>query len=555
MKRKIVIVGGVAGGAAAAARLRRLNEEDDIIMFERGEYVSFANCGLPYYIGEKIQARGKLLVQTVEGLNKRFKLDVRNFSEVISIDRANKKVRVRNVKDGTEYEESYDYLILAPGAKPIVPDIAGIREAANVFTLRNIADTDAITAFIKTTNPNRAVIIGGGAIGLEMAENLRVRGLDVTLIEASEQVMGPLDPEMAQMVHEHMVGHGVELILKDGVSAIEEEGHMVKLQSGRNVEADLIILAIGVQPESTLAKDAGLKLGVRGSIVVNKQLQTSDPNIYAVGDAIEVTDKINGQPTVVTLAWGASRQGRLVADHINGLPVHFGGLQGTAIAKVFDLTVAMTGNNEKTLRKYGMPYRTVHVHPASHASYYPNAAPIALKLLFHPENGTILGAQAVALDGADKRIDVIATAMKGGLTVYDLPDLELAYAPPFSSSKDPVNIAGYAASNIMDGLVETVQWYEIDELVKAGALLIDVRDPKEREAGYIEGSVNIPLNDLRERIDELPKDREIYVSCQVGLRGYLAARLLSGYGIKAKNVDGGYKTYYYGIASLHNCSK
>jgi len=542
-KKKIIIVGGVAGGATAAARLRRLNEQDEIILVERGEYISFANCGLPYYIGGVITNRNKLLVQTVEGMSRRFKLDIRNLSEVTEIHRDRKSVSIRNLQTGEVYEETYDKLILSPGANPIVPNWPGVSEAEALFTLRNIPDTDRIKSYLDTNQPKHAVVIGGGFIGVEMIENLVERGVNVTLVEMANQVMTPLDIEMAAIVQSHMKSHGVEMIFQDAVEELSDNGKKVKLASGKELNADMIILAIGVQPENKLAVHAGLPVGVRGAIQVNEHLQTEDPDIYAIGDAIEVVDYINGQPTVVPLAWGANRQGRIVADLINDRDVKFGGVLGTAIAKIFDLTVATTGNNEKTLKRLALPYQAIHIHPNSHAGYYPGAAVISLKLLFEPVSGKIYGAQAIAANGADKRIDVIATAIKGGLTVYDLPDLELAYAPPYSSAKDPVNMAGYVASNIADGLVEIVQWHEIDEIVSKGGLLIDVRDAAERENGFIPGSINIPLNDLRDRLDEVPMDRTIYVSCQVGLRGYLAARILTEHGYTVKNVDGGYRTY------------
>ncbi|BDG48585.1 CoA-disulfide reductase [Parageobacillus sp. KH3-4] len=541
--RKIVIVGGVAGGATAAARLRRLSEKYQIIMFERGEYISFANCGLPYYIGEVITDRNKLLVQTVEGMAKRFRIDVRHLSEVTAIHRDRKTVTVKNIRTGEEYEETYDTLILSPGAKPMIPPIFGIHETNMLFALRNLSDTDKIKAYVDHKKPKSAVVIGGGFIGVEMAENLVKRGVNVTLVEMANQVLAPIDYEMASIVHAHMRENGVNLILEDGVKAFEDNGRRVVLNSGRTLETDMIILAIGVQPESQLAKNAGLELGVRGTIKVNEYLQTSDPNIYAIGDAIEVKNYIHGFATFVPLAWPANRQGRLVADHIHGLDVKYNGTLGTAIVKIFELTVAATGSNEKTLKQLGIPYEVVHVHPMSHASYYPNATQMTLKLIFDKETGKIYGAQAVGKDGVDKRIDVIATAIKGGLTVRDLPDLELAYAPPFSSAKDPVNIAGYAASNILDGMVETVQWHEIDGIVANGGMLIDVRTPKEAAHGTIPGAINIPLDELRERLAELPKDKTIYVTCQVGLRGYLATRILHDNGFRAKNLDGGYKLY------------
>ncbi|MDN9011371.1 CoA-disulfide reductase [Brevibacillus laterosporus] len=546
MKKKIIIVGGVAGGATAAARLRRLSERDELIMIERGEHISYANCGLPYYIGEVIEQRSKLFLQSVEGMSQRFNMDIRIRSEVTHINREKKTVTIHNLQSKEIYEESYDILLLSPGAKPIRPAIPGIDEAKQLFTLRSVSDTDAIKSYVDQQQPTRAVVIGGGFIGVEMAENLSERGLDVTLVEMGKQVMAPLDIEMAAVVHEHMRAKGITLLLQDGVEAFGDQGRIVRLSSGRELVTDMIILAIGVQPESQLAKEAGLVVGVRGAIRVNKHMQTDDPAIYAIGDAVEVTDYINNQPTHIPLAWPANRQGRLVADHINGRDVQYNGTLGTSIAKVFDLTVATTGNNEKTLLRAGIEYTAIHVHPASHAGYYPGAAPIWMKLLFDKTTGKIYGAQAISADGADKRIDVIATAIKGGLTIHDLPDLELAYAPPYSSAKDPVNMVGYVASNIADGLVDIVQWHEIDQIVADGGLLVDVREPIEREAGYIKGSINIPLPKLRNRLAELPKDQTIYVSCQVGLRGYLAARLLSEYGYQVKNVDGGYKTYRMG---------
>lgn len=541
--KKIVIVGGVAGGATAAARLRRLNEEDKIVLFEKGEYISFANCGLPYYIGEVIKERSKLLVQTVEGMSKRFRIDIRNLTEIICINREENTVTARNLLTGEEYEETYDVLLLSPGSKPMKPPIPGLDEAKALFTLRNVPDTDRIKNYVDELHPKQAVVIGGGFIGVEMAENLVERGVEVTLVEMGNQVMAPIDFEMAQLVHTEMRKHGVNLVLEDGVHSFEENGKIVRLNSGKQIETDMIILAIGVQPESGLAKEAGLEIGIRGTIKVNQHLQTSDPSIYAVGDAIEVKDFNNGFEAFVPLAWPANRQGHLVADHINGFHAEYKGTLGTSIAKIFDLTVAATGNNEKTLKRIGVSYDVVHIFPNNHAGYYPGAAQLALKLLFDKESGKIFGAQAVGKDGTDKRIDVIATAIKGGLTVEDLPDLELAYAPPYSSAKDPVNYAGYVAVNIMEGKVETVQWHEVDEIIKNGGYLIDVRDPQECTRGIIKGAVNIPLNDLRERLDEVPTDKELYVTCQVGLRGYLASRILMENGFKVKNLDGGYKLY------------
>ncbi|OMF66064.1 CoA-disulfide reductase [Paenibacillus glucanolyticus] len=543
MGNKIIIVGGVAGGASAAARLRRLDERSSIILVERGEYISFANCGLPYYIGETIQERSKLLVQTVPGLSSRYQLDVRNLSEVTSIQREEKQVTIKNLRTGDIYTESYDYLILSPGAKPMVPDIPGLSESRNVFTLRNIPDTDRIKQYIEKKKPKQAVIVGGGFIGLEMAENLAEQGIQVTLIEMANQVMAPLDYEMASIVHSHLMEQGVRLILEDGVRAFHDGGSRIELSSGQLVSTDMTFLSIGVRPENVLAVESGLQVNERGGIRVNAHMQTSDPHIYAIGDAIEVNDYIHQSPAIIPLAGPANRQGRLVADHIYGKSSSYKGTLGSSIAKVFELTVAATGSNEKRLKQMKIPYQAIHIHPLSHAGYYPGAYPISLKLLFHPESGQIYGAQAVGADGVDKRIDVIATAIKGNLNVWDLTEVELSYAPPYSSAKDPINYAGYVASNILDGLVETVQWFEMNDLVSSGATLIDVREPSERGAGYIEGSINIPLNDLRSRLKDLPQNETLYVTCQVGLRGYLAARILTEHGFRVKNLDGGWKTY------------
>ncbi|MGG4213450.1 CoA-disulfide reductase [Paenibacillus sp. FSL L8-0638] len=543
MGRKIVIIGGVAGGASAAARLRRWNEEDEITLFERGEHVSFANCGLPYYIGGAIPAREKLFLQTPQGIRDRFNIDVRVLKEVIQIDREQKLVHFRDMVTGETDEQSYDIVVLSPGAKPMIPDIPGLHEAVNVFTLRNIHDTDVIKAYVDERHPQHVTVIGAGFIGLEMAENLRERGLAVTIIDRGQQLLNPLDPEMAKWVEQHMRLNGVEVRLEEGVTAFEEQGAQLRLTSGGVLQTDMVILAIGVVPENELAKQSGLELGFRGAIQVNAQLQTSDSAIYAVGDAIQVKDRNHGFATMVSLAWGANRQGRLAADHINGQTISYDGALGTSVIKTFALTSASTGNNEKTLQRLGVPYQAVHIHPGSHAGYYPGASPIAMKLLFNPENGMIYGAQAVGADGADKRIDVIATAIRGHLNVRELADIELAYAPPYSSAKDPVNMAGYVASNIMDGLVQTIQWHEVDDFHRKGGLIIDVRDAVELQAGAIPGSIHIPLAEIRERMAEIPSDLEIAVSCQVGLRGYIAARILTQYGYRVRNVDGGYKTY------------
>lgn len=543
MNQKVIIVGGVAGGASTAARLRRLNEKAQIIMFEKGQYISFANCGLPYYIGDVITERDQLLVQTVQGMNQRFGIDIRNLSEVIKIDKENKVVTVKNHKTDEVYEETYDVLVLSPGATPLKPEIPGINECNNLFTLRNIPDTDQIKAFVDHQKPKHAVVIGGGFIGLEMAENLYERGIEVTLVEASNQVMAPLDIEMVSIIHEHLIDKGVNLLLSDGVKSFENTGRKVVLNSGRVIETDMIILSIGVRPETTIAQEAGLNLNERGAIIVDKMMRTSDQSIYALGDAVEVMDYINQKPTMIPLAWPANRQARVVANNICGKTSEYKGTLGSSVAKVFDYTVAATGNNEKTLNKLGLEYKAIHIHPGSHAGYYPGAYPIAFKLLFNPKTGQIYGAQGVGMYGVEKRIDIIATAIKGNLNVTDLQDIEVCYAPPFNSAKDPVNMFGYYAENLIDGLVETIDYSEVDHLIEQGAFILDVREEMEQVSGKIANSVNIPLGMLRQRLDELPKDQMIYVTCQVGLRGYIACRLLSQYGFSCKNIDGGVKTY------------
>ncbi|MCB6983657.1 CoA-disulfide reductase [Peptostreptococcus anaerobius] len=542
--KKILIVGGVAGGATAAARLRRLDETSQIIMFERGEYISFANCGLPYYIGGVIENREALLVQTVEGMSKRFNLDIRNFSEVVSIDPENKTISVKNLKTNEEYKESYDELILSPGASPIKPPIPGLDKADNVFTLRNIPDTDRIKAYVDDNRPKEAVVIGGGFIGVEMAENLVERGVKVHLIEMLEQVMAPFDYEMAQILHGHMEDNGVDLILGDGVDSFKNDGNTIVLKSGKQISTDMTILSIGVRPENQLAKDAGLDLGPRGHILVDENMMTSKDHIYAVGDAIQTKDLIFQEGASIALASPANRQARIVADRINGIDSKYKGVLGTSVAKVFDMTASSTGNNEKKLKQMGIEnYETVHLHPLSNAGYYPTANPMDLKLIFEVPSGKVLGAQAIGYTGVEKRIDVIATAIAAGMTVRELQDIELAYAPPFSSAKDPVNMAGYAASNILDGLVKKVDVMEIDQLVEDGEYLLDIRTGEEYSLGNINGSVNIPLDELRDRMDEIPKDRIIYVNCQVGLRGYLGCRILNQNGFNTYNLDGGYSLY------------
>lgn len=543
MSKKVVIVGGVAGGASTAARLRRLEENVEIIMFEKGEYISFANCGLPYYIGEVITEREKLIVQTVEAMSDKFNMDIRNLSEVINIDKENKKVTVKNHKTGKTYDESYDVLVLSPGASPIKPPISGINDCNNLFTLRNIPDTDKIKAYVDKDTTKKAVVIGGGFIGIEMAENLVERGIDVTLVEASSQVMAPLDVEMVSTIHEHLIDHGINLILDDGVKEFKNNGKIVALNSGKEIETDLIILSIGVRPETSIAKNAGLKLNERGAIVVDEYMKTSDENIYALGDAVEILDFVNKKPTMIPLAWPANRQGRLVADNICGKNIKYKGTLGSSVAKIFDYTVATTGNNEKILKRLGIDYEVVHIHPNSSAGYYPGAFPIAYKMIFDKKTGKIYGAQGVGIEGVEKRIDVLATAIKANLTVFDLQDVEPCYAPPYNSAKDPVNMLGYYASNIIEGDIKTIQYHEVDEVLDRGDIILDVRDEFELATGMIEGSINIPLGSLRKRINELPQDKIIYVTCQVGLRGYIACRILTQRGYNCFNIDGGIKTY------------
>lgn len=542
MKKKIVIIGGVAGGATAATRLRRLSENDEIILFEKGEYISFANCGLPYHIGGSIKNREDLLLQTVDGMSQQYGLDIRNFSEVTAIHPQKKSVSVTNHQTNETYEETFDQLIISTGAKAIVPPIEGLDTAANVFSLRNIPDMDHIKDYIKEHHVTQASIVGGGFIGLEMMENLVELGLQVHLIEMSDQVMPNIDFELAQILHAQIDLHGVDLILGDGLKAIQQQGRELLLTSGKKIPTDLTILAIGVTPESTLTKEAGIELGLRGAIKVDQKLRTNFPDIYAIGDVIEVTDFVNGTPTLIPLAWPANRQGRLVADIINGIDARYTATQGTSVAKIFELTAASTGNSEKTLKRLEIPYHSIHIHPNSHAGYYPGASPIALKLLFSPD-GKILGAQGVGTDGVEKRIDVISTAMKFGATADELAGIELAYAPPYSSAKDPVNMLGYTADNLLTKRIETVSWQEVDELIEKEAYLLDIREEFEQATGKLPNSHSIPLSQLRARLAELPKDQTIYVYCQVGLRGYNAARILMQQGFPVKNIDGGYKTY------------
>ncbi len=542
-RKRIVIVGGVAGGASAAARARRLSEDAEIVMFERGQYISFANCGLPYHIGGQIQERQRLLVQTPEAMNRRFAIDVRTRSEVTRIDREKHEVTVRDLAKGQDYQIAYDALILSPGAEPVRPKMSGV-DSPRVFTLRSIPDMDAIKAAVEQQETRRAVVVGGGYIGLEMTEALVDRGLEVSLVELEPCVMGTVDPEMAAPLHEEMRLHGVDLHLGTSVTEIDtQEGSvLVRLNDGQQIETDLVVMAVGVRPEVKLAREAGLQVGTRGGIVVDEHMRTSDPDIYAAGDAVEVTDFVGGFATVIPLAGPANRQGRIAANSIFGRESRYTKTQGTAICKVFNLAVATTGMNEKNLKRQQIAYEKVYVHPASHAGYYPGASQLSLKLLFDPQTGKVLGAQCVGTKGVDKRIDVIAVAMRAGMTVFDLQDLELCYAPPFGSAKDPVNYAGFVAANAIAG---DMPLCHVHELVnpRENQRLIDVRSPGEVQAGTIPGAINIPIDELRSRLGNLPKDKELLIFCQVGLRGYLACRILNQRGFSSRNLTGGYKTY------------
>ncbi|MGM0551294.1 MAG: CoA-disulfide reductase [Bacteroidota bacterium] len=551
---KYIIIGGVAGGATTAARLRRLDEQAEILMFERGKNISYANCGLPYYIGEVIKEREKLLVQTPESFNARFNIDIRVESEVIDINRQEKTVTVRDIVKGEEYTESYDKLILAPGAEPVRPSLPGIKDE-KIFTVRNVKDTDTIKGFIDTQKPKHALVVGAGFIGLEMAENLHHRGILVTIVEMAGQMMSPLDYEMAAEVHQHLKTKDVEFFLGVGVSAFSSKGSRLEAQltSGRSLETDMVILSIGVRPESQLARKAQLELGEKGGIVVNDYLQTSDPNIYALGDAIEFRHPILGTKMPTYLAGPANKQGRMVADNIvRGNKRIYKGAIGTAIAKVFDITVAACGVPEKELKKRGIPYEASITHGSSHAGYYPDAMPLSMKIVFDPESGKLFGAQIVGYEGVDKRIDLIATVLQHGGTIFDLEEIEHAYAPPFSSAKDPVNIAGFVAENIMDGTTRIAHWNEVAEINDREWNLVDVRTADEFSLGTIEGAMNIPVDELRFRMGELTKEKKILVFCGVGLRGHVAARMLSQMGYEVWNLSGGYKTYEHATQKQSN---
>lgn len=547
-----LIIGGVAGGATVAARLRRMDEKANIILFERGKYVSYANCGLPYYIGDTINNREKLFVQTAKGFTDRFRIDIRTEQEVTAIRPDKKEVEIKNLSTGETYTETYDKLVLSPGAEPLRPGIEGIG-SKKIFTLRNVPDTDTIKNYVNTENPKRAIVVGGGFIGLEMAENLHDLGIQVDVVEMANQVMAPLDFSMAAIVHRQLTDKGVGLHLEDGVSRFEEKdgGVTVHLRSGKQIATDMVLLSIGVRPETKLAKDAGLAIGERGGIAVNDYMQTSDAYIYALGDAVEVRHLVTGQPALIPLAGPANKQGRIVADNIVfGNKKKYPGSIGTSIAKVFDLTVAAAGANAKLLQRNNIPYISSYTHGASHAGYYPGAVPLSIKILFAPENGKLLGAQIVGFNGVDKRIEMLAQVIQRGGTVHDLAELEHAYAPPYSSAKDPVNMAGFVAENILNKKSRIIQWRELAEL-PADTIRIDVRTHDEYKLGTIPGFINIPVDELREHLDELPKEKPIVVTCAVGLRGYLAYRILVQNGFKhVRNLSGGYKTWSVATAPI-----
>lgn len=542
---KYLIIGGVAGGATVAARLRRMDEKADIILFERGKYVSYANCGLPYYIGGTIAQRSKLFVQTVKGFTDRFRIDIRVEQEVTAIHHEKRLIEIKRLDSGETYTETYDKLVLSPGAEPLRPNIEGI-DSKKIFTLRNVPDTDAVKNHIDTVHPSRAVVVGGGFIGLEMAENLHQRGLHVDVVEMANQVMAPLDFSMAAIVHRHLTDKGVGLYLEDGVVRFEEQDDkmIVHLRSGRQIATDMVLLSIGVRPEIRLAQQAGLTIGERKGIVVNQYMQTSDPDIYALGDAVEVMHLITGKPALIPLAGPANKQGRIVADNIVfGNNQTYRGSMGTSVAKIFDLTVATAGANAKLLKANNIEYISSYTHGSSHAGYYPNAVPLSIKILFSPTDGRLFGAQVVGFEGADKRIEMFAQVIQRNGTVYDLTQLEHAYAPPYSSAKDPVNMAGYVAENILSGKSRIIHWREIDSL-PADTVRIDVRTREEFRMGTIPGFRNIPVDELREHLGELPSDKPIVVTCAVGLRGYLAYRILVQNGFKdVRNLSGGYTTW------------
>lgn len=538
---KVIIVGGVAGGMSAATRLRRLYEKAEIVILEKGPFVSFANCGLPYYVSGEIADKEALLVQTPESLHRRFNLDVRPFNEVIEIEAAKKVVTIQNQTE--TYQESYDFLILSPGAKPFVPPISGIEEAKNTFTLRNVPDLDKIMQAL-TPNVKKATVIGAGFIGLEMAENLKKTGLDVTIIEKAPHVLPPLDEEMASFVQKELIDNGVNVITGQSAVAFKQAGREIVLEDGTQLETDITILSVGVQPETTLAQKAGIELGLRGGIVVDEKYETNLAGIFAVGDAIVTKQQISNEDALIPLASPANRQGRQVADVIYGLPRKNRGSIGTAIVRVFHLSAAATGLNEKAVQQAGLPYAVVHVSGKDHAGYYPGATELTLKLIFNPTTGTIYGAQGIGAKGVDKRIDVLATAIKGEQTIFDLPELEFTYAPPFGSAKDPVNMLGYSALNIAEDFSQNIQWYELSDEIKKGKVLLDVRNEAELiNNGQFLQSVHIPLDTLRNNLAQLDKEKEYIVTCHSGLRSYIAERILKQNGFDVVNLDGAFALY------------
>lgn len=541
MSKKVLIVGGVAVGASVAARLRRLDENAEIIIFEKGPYISYANCGLPYHIGEVIKDREKLLVTKPKLMKDRFKIDVRTESEVIKIDSKNKTVKVNSKEKGV-YEENYDYLVLSPGAKPIKPNIDGI-DNKKIFTLRNVPDTDKINEFIKSKDVKNAIVVGGGYVGVEMAENLKERNIDVILVEAAPHILAPFDSDMVTMLEKELEDKGVNLILNDGIKAFKdvENGVEIETASGIKLKTDLVIFAIGVTPDVEFLKDSGLELGTRGHIITDSSMKTNLEGVFAGGDAVEVIDFVNNTKTAIPLAGPANKQGRIIADNISGINTTYKNTQGTSVIKVFDMTAASTGNNERTLQRLKIPYKVIYVHPNNHAGYYPGATPISLKLIFNDE-AKILGAQAIGYDGVEKRIDIIATVLRLGGTVYDLTELELSYAPPFGSAKDVVNFAGYVAENVLTGKSEVVLPRDIEGRDKDKVVILDVRTSVERENGSLEDSIHIDVNDLRNKLNELDKTKEYWVHCAVGLRAYVAERILKQHGFVAKNITGGYKS-------------
>lgn len=537
---KTVIVGGVAGGASAAARLRRLDESAQIIILERGEYVSFANCGLPYYIGGVIDDKSKLTLQTPESFRARFNIDVRTSNEAVKIDPAAKSVTVKNLKTGELHEESYDSLILSPGAEPIRPNLPGVN-GDNVFTLRNIPDTFKIKSYIETAKPKSAAVIGGGYIGVEMAENLKESGLDVTVVELSDHLIAPLDFDMAADVHRYIKSKGIKLYINNGLRAVD--GKTVVLDSG-SFDSDMVILSVGVRPETALARDCGIEVNQRGSIIVDSHMKTNFADIYAVGDAVQVDDFITEQPSFIPLAGPANKQGRIAADNIAGISSEYTGTQGSAVLKLFDMTVATTGINEKSARSAGIDYDKAYIYSGSHASYYPGATNMSIKALWDKKTLKIIGAQIVGFDGVDKRMDVIAAAIRFGARITDLTELELCYAPPFGSAKDPVNMLGFVAENVVTGKVKQFFWNDVEGLPRDESVtLLDVRTKTEVSRGKIDGFINIPLDALRDRLSEIPKDKPVYVHCHSGLRSYIACRILSGNGYDCYNLAGGWRLY------------